>query len=157
MKDMKFWIFPNFQRNMNMQMISSPHNLSCILHLENFSFFAQICKRMSTPHIIFSWLKYGIFVISVNKIQLEIVRRWHHQLTHLQIISTVQIGWDENYGNSNFHIFLIFYPIYTKFSLFCLKKIAFSIDLNLDSIFPLNPSNHFNGADSYPWVPWRTC
>ena len=36
---------------------------------------------------------------------------------------------DENYGNSKFHIFLIFYLIYIKFSLFCSKIFTLSIDL----------------------------
>ena len=49
---------------------------------------------------------------------------------------------DENYGNSNFDIFLICYPIYIKCSQFCSKCFNLSIDLtlnlNLGWIFPLN-------------------
>ena len=48
----------------------------------------------------------------------------------------------ENYKNSKFHIFLMFYPIYIKFSLFCSKLFTLSIhwiNLNLEWISPLSP------------------
>ena len=35
----------------------------------------------------------------------------------------------ENYRNSKFHIFFIFYPIYIKFSLFCQNCFTLSIEL----------------------------
>ena len=62
----------------------------------------------------------------------------------------------ENYENSKFHIFLIFYPIYIKFSLFCSKCFNLS---NLDQITPLrffSWNNLSPSAKTPSFLIWHT-
>ena len=78
--------------------------------------------------------------IYVNKIYGKL---WGDDIINSLIcifISTVQESFDENYGHSKCHIFLIFYLIYFKLSLFC-SKLFYSfcwINSNLESISPLS-------------------
>ena len=61
----------------------------------------------------------------------------------------------ENNENYKFHIFLICYPIYIKFPLFCSKLYSFYwINLNLDWISPLNQpfSAHFMSSNYSNYV-----
>ena len=71
----------------------------------------------------------------------KIVRRWHQQLAHLHIHS----DWSRtvSWKFAKFHNFLIFQPIFIRFSLFCSEKFTLSsnIKLNLFRISPLRPEN----------------
>ena len=66
-----------------------------------------------------------------------------------------------NYENSQFHIFLMFYPIYIKFSLFCSKFFTLFIhwiNLNLDWISPLSPDERERDREGLSYlVMTRRC
>ena len=60
----------------------------------------------------------------------KIVRRWDHQLNSFPYSYWLfKKCFVEKYKNKKFHIFLIFYPIYIKFSLFYSKCFNLSIEL----------------------------
>ena len=69
----------------------------------------------------------------------QVVRLWHHQLTHLHINVDVS-SFVKICETSKCHNFLIFRPIFIKFWLFCLKMFTLSseIKFNLFRISPLN-------------------
>ena len=68
----------------------------------------------------------------------QVVRRWHHQLTHLHIID-----WSRNVlwkfaKTWKCHNFLIFQPIFIRFSLFCLKFFTLYSEIN-SNLFQITP------------------
>ena len=65
------------------------------------------------------------------------MRLWHHQLTHLHIHIDVSKNVLLKFPTSKCHNFLIFQPIFIKFSLFCSKTLSSEIKLNLFRISPL--------------------
>ena len=68
----------------------------------------------------------------------KIVRWWHHQLTHLHI----HIDWSRNVSwkfaetsECHTHSFLIFQPIFIRFSLFCSKFFTLSSEIKLNLLW----------------------
>ena len=131
--------FHNFQRKfleqsiMNMEMselmMSSPHKFPCILYVTFFFFFVKACPHIRANIILhsfsvniymanftFSKLKYGIFVISVNKILMENCEGDDINSLICIFISTVQ----DIYVSlkitkiQNFHSFVIFLIRFTS-------------------------------------------
>ena len=114
--------------------MSSYKNTSDII----LQFFSVDMRQVLLSHTS-SW-NMGFFVIFVNKLNGKV---WGNAIIDSFIcifISTVQEMFHENCKNSKCHNFLIFYPIYIKSSLICLKMFAlsFKFDLNVDQIPPLN-------------------
>ena len=65
----------------------------------------------------------------------KIVRRWHHQLTHLHIhTELVKKCFLKICETSKFHNFLIFQPIFIRFSLFCSENFTLSSEIKLDQL-----------------------
>ena len=65
----------------------------------------------------------------------QIVRRWHHQLTHLQYsYGLVKKCFLKICETSKFHNFLIFQPIFIRFSLFCSENFTLSSEIKLDQL-----------------------
>ena len=66
----------------------------------------------------------------------QVVRRWHHQLTHLHIhTGLVKKCFLKNCETSKFHNFLIFQPIFIRFSLFCSENFTLSSEIKLDQLW----------------------
>ena len=85
-----------------------------------------------------------LYELKISKFHIQyiwkIVRGWHDQLTHLNIHK----DWSRSVFRkkceiSKCHIFLISYPIFIIFSLFCREKLtlSFKIDSILEWISPL--------------------
>ena len=78
----------------------------------------------------------------------KIVRRWHHQLAHLHIHS----DWSRtvSWKFAKFHNFLIFQPIFIRFSLFCSENFTLSskIKLNLFRITSLKHKDSFGKSEN---------
>ena len=134
------------------------HVFYIFIQFWKFQFFAQTCKCMSpyqnvleqTLFCIYSeWIQ-GKFYFLIAEIwdfrhfceqnTWKIVRRWHHQCTHLHI----HIDRSRNVslkimGIKNFISSLYFLPIYINFSLFCsiFFYSFYTLNLNLDRISPL--------------------
>ena len=100
-----------------------------IYRSKHYSAFIQSGHKAS---FTFSLLKFGISVISVNKIHGKL---WgdDNQLTHLDIYIDCSRNVSMKITEIQNFIFSLFYPIYIKFSLFC----SIFLLLNLDRIFTL--------------------
>ena len=66
----------------------------------------------------------------------QVVRWWHHQLTHLHI----HIDWSRNVlwkfaKIQSVHNFLIFQPIFIRFSLLCLEIFTLSSEIKLNLLW----------------------
>ena len=67
----------------------------------------------------------------------QVVRWWHHQLTHLHI----HIDWSRNVLwkfaklQSDIHNFLIFQPIFIRFSLLCLEIFTLSSEIKINLLW----------------------
>ena len=90
--------------------------------LNKYKMFAVIYFDMGACFYFFEPKKWKVSKFYIQNTGIwKKVRRWHHQLTHLHI----HINCSRNVllKITKFHIFLILYPIYIKFSLFCLNFI----------------------------------
>ena len=88
-----------------------------------------------------------IFKILCTKYMASIVRWWHHQLTHLHYsYRLVKKCFVKICETSKCHNFLIFQPIFIRFSLLCLKCFTLSSKLKLILLWSssLKQSFHHN-------------
>ena len=130
-------------------MMSSPHNFPLILFTEMtkipyFSYekvkLALYTLRINAEQCLLSYILIlgHVFMLEqkeINIFKMLYTNTW--KLGGVDIInSLISISYRlfkkcfiENYENQKFHIFLIFYPIYIKFSLLCLKTFSLSIEL----------------------------
>ena len=138
-------------------MMSSPHYLPYILYI-NFWKIQYLPKLVIvcfsyqdilelTLFYIYSernWGKSNVLLAEIwhfchfcIQSEWKIVRRWHHQLAHLHIHS----DWSRtvSWKFAKFHNFLIFQPIFIRFSLFCSENVTLfsKIKLNLFRITSL--------------------
>ena len=135
-------------------MMSSPHYLPYILYMKFWKclYFAQTCDSMSLIsryigviiilHLLREELsKSNILIAEIWNFchfcvqnEWKIMRRWHHQLTHLNI----HIDWSRYIcflkicETSECHSFLIFQPVFVRFSLFCSNFFTLSSDIKLN-------------------------
>ena len=145
---------------MNIQMselvMSSPHNLSCILYI--FFFFLQIqvkaypcIKIYQTIHYFsfilsgdnamftVSWLKYEIFVISIMKCVENCEEMTSSTHSFEYSYGLVKKCFPKECEISKCHNFLISYPIFIIFAPFCRENLylSFANRIILDRICPL--------------------
>ena len=130
---------------MNMQMIelmSSPHNFPCILfntEMTKIPYFSYMYEKVKLAYIhseymqnnvcsdIF-WYRDMLLHVWATTTKMKIFKILYTQYME-NSYWLFKKCFVENYENSKFHIFLIFYPIYIKFSLFYSKCFTLSIDL----------------------------
>ena len=155
--------------DMNMQMselmMSSPHNFPIILFTEMMKIPYFSYEKLSKTWLIFTLNKCRImfaliyFNIGTSCFYMFEQTKWKfskvlytkcmgnceamtsstHSFAYIHMNWLFKKCFVENYKNSKFNIFLIFYPIYINFSLFCSNFVYsfYWINLNLDWISPL--------------------